>query len=41
MVRIAPQPGYTRTVPTTGSYTYGVGVGSSRIGNLFGEKKVV
>jgi hypothetical protein len=39
-VRIVQQAGYTRTTPTTGSFSIGVGLGSYRSGNLFGERKV-
>jgi hypothetical protein len=40
VIRIVQQSGYTRTTPASGSFTIGVGLGSYRTGNLFGERKM-
>jgi hypothetical protein len=38
VLRIVRQTGWSLTTPTASSFTFSVGFGSIRIGNLFGER---
>jgi hypothetical protein len=39
-IRVVQQSGYSRTTPTTGSFSFALTAGQTRTGLLFGEKKL-